>query len=284
MATLRDLRRRIKSVSNTKQLTRAMRMVSAAKLRRAQERIVAARPFALRMKDVLASAAARADVSAHPLLAVPEGNHVELVIVTADKGMCGAFNTNILKRATRFVEDQSRDVELTLHAIGKKGRDYVRRKQYDLRKEWIDVFRHLDYTVAAEIAGDLMARFIEKKLDAIYVIYNEFKSAIQQNVVVERLLPLERAEFEGDAKPMDYLYEPSAEELFRRLLPRHVEIQMYRILLESSAAEHGARMTAMEAATNNAEDMIHNLTLHLNRVRQAAITKEIIEVVSGANA
>lgn len=283
MATLRDLRRRLKSVSNTKQLTRAMKMVSAAKLRRAQDRILSARPFARRMKEVLASAAARADVSEHPLLALPDGDRVEVVLVTADKGMCGAFNTNIIKRATRFLEER-RDEKLTVHCIGKKGRDYFRRQSYNIRKQYVDIFRTLEYGNAVEIADDLMARFIEKELDEIYVVYNEFKSAVQQHVVVERLLPLERAEFEGSTPPADYLYEPSAGELFAQLLPRLVEVQTYRILLESSAAEHGARMAAMDSATNNAEEMIHTLTLHLNRVRQASITKEIIEVVSGANA
>ena len=283
MATLRDLRRRLKSVGNTKQLTRAMKMVSAAKLRRAQDRIVAARPYARRMKQVLSSAAARADVASHPLLHVPDGNNIELVMVTSDKGMCGGFNANIIKSATRFLEER-RDDTVSVHCIGKKGRDYFRHQGYNIRKEYLDIFRKVNYSHAAEIAQDLMARFLDKELDAIHVVYNEFKSAIQQNVVVERLLPLERDEFEEEDFQTEHIYEPSASELFEQVLPQHVEIQMYRILLESAAAEHGARMSAMEAATKNAEDMIHALTLHLNRVRQAAITREIIEVVSGANA
>ena len=168
--------------------------------------------------------------------------------------------------------------------IGRKGRDYFRRQKYDIRKEYVDLFRTLVFNDAADIAKDLMDRFVKKHLDEIYVVYNEFKSAMQQNVIVERLLPLEREEFSGDASQGDYLYEPTAEELFAKLLPFHVEVQMYRILLESLAAEHGARMAAMDSATNNAEEMIHTLTLHLNRVRQAGITREIIEVVSGANA
>ena len=283
MANTRELRRRIKSVGNTKQLTRAMKMVSAAKLRRSQDRILSARPFARRVKEVLASVAARASSEAHPLLAVPDGNNVELVVVTADKGLCGGFNTNIVQRATRFLEER-RDDTLTVHAIGKKGRDYFRNQKYNIRREYVDVFRTLEFPTAVEIAKDLMDRFIERDLDAIYVVYNEFKSAIQQNVVVEQLLPLERAEIEEGGSSLDYLYEPSAAELLRELLPRHVEIQMFRILLESVAAEHGARMAAMESATKNAEDMIHNLTLYLNRVRQASITREIIEVISGAGA
>ena len=260
-----------------------MKMVSAAKLRRAQERIVAARPYAHRMKQVLASAAARADIRAHPLLGIPDGKQVELVMVTADKGLCGAFNTNIIKRATRFLE-QRQDETLTVHCVGKKGRDYFRRQHYNIRREYLEVFRNVSYSIAAEIAQDLMDRFIKKDLDAIYVVYNEFKSALQQTVIVERLLPLERTEFEAGDLHASHLYEPSPGELFAGLLPRHVEFQMYRVLLESSASEHGARMSAMESATNNAGEMIHDLTLKLNRVRQAGITREIIEVVSGANA
>jgi len=285
MANTRELRRRIKSVTNTKQLTRAMKMVSAAKLRRAQENILSARPYARRMKQVLASVASRAGADAHPLLAVPDGNKSELVVVTADKGLCGGFNTNMIKRATRFLEEHtSEGKELTVHCIGKKGRDYFRKRQYTVRQEYVDVFRNVNYDLAAGIARELMDRFIEKDLDAIYVVYNEFKSAIAQTVVVERLLPLERSEVEGMGASQDYLYEPAAAELFAKLLPRHVEIQMFRILLESSAAEHGARMAAMDSATNNAEEMINDLTLYLNRVRQAGITREIIEVISGASA
>ncbi len=285
MANTRELRRRIKSVTNTKQLTRAMKMVSAAKLRRAQENILSARPYARRMKQVLASVASRAGADAHPLLAVPDGNKSELVVVTADKGLCGGFNTNMIKRATRFLEEHtSEGEELTVHCIGKKGRDYFRKRQYSVRQEYVDVFRNVNYDLAAGIARELMDRFVEKDLDAIYVVYNEFKSAIAQTVVVERLLPLERSEVKGMGASQDYLYEPAAAELFAKLLPRHVEIQVFRILLESSAAEHGARMAAMDSATSNAEEMIDNLTLYLNRVRQAGITREIIEVISGASA
>jgi len=285
MANTRELRRRIKSVTNTKQLTRAMKMVSAAKLRRAQENILSARPYARRMKQVLASVASRAGADAHPLLAVPDGNKSELVVVTADRGLCGGFNTNMIKRATRFLEEHSSEgEELTVHCIGKKGRDYFRKRQYRMRQEYVDVFRNVSYDLAAGIARELMDRFVEKDLDAIYVVYNEFKSAIQQTVVVERLLPLERSDVEGMGASQDYLYEPAAAELFAKLLPRHVEIQLFRVLLESSAAEQGARMAAMDSATRNAEEMIDSLTLHLNRVRQAGITREIIEVISGASA
>ena len=281
MANLRDIRRRLKSVGNTKQLTRAMKMVSASKLRRAQERILRARPFAHRMRRVLASVAARAHQEDHPLLAVPSGNRTELVIVTSDKGLCGGFNTNILKAASAFLKERGDDVQ-AIHCIGKKGRDFFRRQPWKIRNEYVDVFRDVQFVQASQIAQEFIQRFIDHDLDEMYVAYNEFKSAIQQNIVIERLLPLERSEIEEGAIRLDYLYEPSPAELFADLLPRQLEIQMFRILLESSAAEHGARMAAMDAATNNAGDMIHNLTLTLNRVRQAGITREIIEVVSGA--
>jgi F-type H+-transporting ATPase subunit gamma len=285
MANTRELRRRIKSVSNTKQLTRAMKMVSAAKLRRAQDRILSARPYARRMKQVLASVASRAAADAHPLLAVPDGNKSELVVVTADKGLCGGFNTSMSKRAMTFLKERADEGEdVTVHCIGKKGRDFFRNHHYHMRQEYVDVFRNVTYDLAANIARELTDRFVEKDLDAIYVVYNEFKSALAQTVVVERLLPLERSDVEGMGPSQDYLYEPAAAELFAKLLPRHVEIQVFRILLESAAAEHGARMTAMESATSNAEEMIDSLTLYLNRVRQAGITREIIEVISGASA
>jgi F-type H+-transporting ATPase subunit gamma len=235
------------------------------------------------MKKVLASVSARAGIDAHPLLAVPEGHKVELVVVTSDRGLCGGFNTNIVKRAARFLEEHG-DEELTVHCVGKKGRDYFRRQNYRVRQEYVDIFRNVEYSSAANIARELMDRFLEKELDAVYVVYNEFKSAIAQNVLVERLLPLEREAFEGEEADQDYLYEPAAAELFAELLPRHVEIQMFRILQESVAAEHGARMAAMDSATRNAEEMIDTLTLYLNRVRQAGITREINEVISGASA
>jgi F-type H+-transporting ATPase subunit gamma len=256
-------------------------MVSAAKLRRAQERIVQARPYAVRMLHVLRSLASRANPDLHPLLRSPGDRRVELLIVTGDKGLCGSFNTSIFKKATSFL-DTLGERQVTVHTIGKKGRDYFRRRRYRVHREWVDIFRTLSYPTAAEIAKDLIDRFVRDELDAVYVVYNEFKSVMQQAPVVERLLPIERLE-QGEAAE-DYIYEPSPQELLDRLLPLHVEVQVYRALAESAAAEHAARMTAMDSASNNAADLIESLTLHMNRVRQASITTEIIEVVSGAEA
>lgn len=265
------------------QVTRAMKMVSAARLRRAQERVVRARPYAGRMLQVLGSLALRSNPESHPLLRARSDRHVELVVVSADRGLCGSFNTNIFKKATAFLET-ARENEVTVHAVGKKGRDYFRRRRYNVNREWADVFRNLDYPIAAAIARDLMDRYIREDLDAVFLVYNEFKSAIQQAPVLERLLPIQRLELSPGEVAQDYIYEPDAIELFERLLPRHVEVQVFRALLESAAAEHAARMTAMDSATNNASDLIDSLTLYMNRVRQASITTEIIEVVSGAQA
>jgi len=283
MANVRDIRRRIRSVRSTQQVTKAMKMVSAAKLRRSQERIMATRPYANQMLAVLNSLATRANPDTHPLLAVRGTEKVELLIVTADKGLCGGFNTNIIKKATAFIEENKERV-LTTHLVGRKGRDYFKKRGYTVTGEYVDLFRTLSYDDAAGIARNVMDRYIEKDLDAVYLIYNEFKSVIQQRVVVERLLPIQRLELPADTAVQDYIYEPSAQALFDALLPRHVEFQVLRALYESVAAEFGARMSAMDAATRNADEMINSLTLYMNRVRQASITKEIIEVVSGAEA
>ena len=283
MAKTREIRRRIRSIRNTMQLTRAMKMVSAAKLRRAQERIVRARPYSRRMQEVLRSLASRANPEAHPLLKVRSDRHVEVVIVSADKGLCGSFNSNIYKTASGFLESLE-DREITVHTIGKKGRDYFRRRRYPVQREWTDVFRDLDYPLAAEIARDLLDRYADEQVDAVYLVYNEFKSAIQQRPVVERMLPIEPMDSRPGEEAEDYIYEPDPQALFAAILPHYVEVQVYRALLESSAAEHAARMTAMDSATNNASELIESLTLFMNRVRQTAITTEIIEVVSGAEA
>ena len=283
MANVRDIRRRIRSVKSTQQVTKAMKMVAAAKLRRAQERIVATRPYANQMLAVLNSLATRANPDTHPLLAVRGSERIELLIVTADKGLCGGFNTNIIKHATAFIE-QNKDRVLSAHLVGRKGRDYFKKRGYTVTGDYVDLFRGLKYEDAAGIARNIMTRYMERDLDAVYLIYNEFKSVIQQKVVVERLLPIQRLELPPDANVQDYIYEPSAQALFDSLLPRHVEFQVLRALYESAAAEFGARMSAMGAATRNADEMINTLTLYMNRVRQASITKEIIEVVSGAEA
>ena len=281
MPALIDIRRRIRSVKNTQQITKAMKMVSAAKLRRAQDAIFAARPYARKMMEVLESLAARAEERAHPLLQPREGDRVLLVLVTADKGLCGGFNANIIRAAVRFLQER-RPEDVSLDLLGKKGRDFFRRRQYRVRTEQVGVFQALRYPVAQSIARELIGAYVKADVDQVYLVYNEFKSVIQQRVVVERLLPIERQELHAHEPALDYIYEPGPGRIFEELLPKHVEVQVWRALLESAAAEHGARMAAMDSATRNAGDMIDRLTLYMNKVRQAAITKEIIEVVSGA--
>jgi F-type H+-transporting ATPase subunit gamma len=281
MPALVDIRRRIRSVKNTQQITKAMKMVSAAKLRRAQDAIFAARPYARKMMEVLSSAAARAEETGHPLLDRRVGERILLVLITADKGLCGGFNANIIRAAVRFLEDKKPDA-VALELLGRKGRDYFRRRHYRVRAEQVGVFQALRYDTAQNIARDLMKAYVEREVDQVHLVYNEFKSVIQQRVVVERLLPIERVAIQPQEPALPYLYEPGPEKIFAELLPKHVEVQVWRALLESAAAEHGARMAAMDAASRNAGDMIDRLTLYMNKVRQAAITKEIIEVVSGA--
>ncbi len=283
MASLIDIRRRLKSVKNTQQITKAMKMVSAAKLRRAQEAMFAARPFARRMLDVLGSMAARANAQAHPLLAERTGNRILVVIVTADKGLAGGFNANIIRAGMQFLEQRAGS-DLSVDVVGRRARDFFRRREYRIRTEHVGLFQALRYPVAQEIAKDLMRIYIADEVDEIYLVYNEFKSVIQQKITVERLLPIPRLAISEKEPAFDYVYEPGPGDIYERILPRHVEVQVWRALLESQAAEHGARMAAMDSATRNAGEMISRLTLYMNKVRQAAITKEIIEVVSGASA
>jgi F-type H+-transporting ATPase subunit gamma len=286
MPSLLDLRRRIRAVKSTQQITKAMKMVAASKLRRAQERLFAARPYATDMLRVLNDIAARVDPSAHPLLENrPPGGKVLLVVITADRGLCGSFNSNIIKGAGGFVEENAgRDVALGL--VGRKGRDFFARRGFDVRFEHVNLFQRLNYADAQAIARASIEDFTERVVDQVFLVYNEFKTVMQQRIVVERLLPIPRFETEEDraTATVDFLYEPGPEQIFRELLPRHVEIQVWRALLESAAAEHAARMTAMDSATRNSTEMIDSLTLYMNKVRQAAITREIIEVVSGAEA
>jgi F-type H+-transporting ATPase subunit gamma len=346
MANILDIKRRIRSVINTRQITKAMKMVSAAKLRRAQDRALAARPYAQMLTNVLKSLVSRAEIydpetdePRHPLLAQREEHNVLLIVVTGDKGLAGAFNTNILKAAMQFLKDKS-GKNIEIETIGRKGRDFLRRRfpmgeprafdsteaaRTTLIGERIGVLNKVDYALASEIAQSVIERYSELAIDAVYLIFNEFKSVIQQRLVVERVLPIvevgvaqvqvareltqqereeaqkaaisagvgmrstETREIDAAAKsfataPVDYIYEQSPSELFHDLLPKYVGIQIFHALLESVAAEHAARMTAMESATNNATDMIDSLTLAMNRARQAKITKEIIEIVSGAAA
>ncbi len=283
MPALIDIRRRIRSVKSTQQITKAMKMVSAAKLRRAQEAMFAARPYARKMMEVLNGVASRATPDAHPLLQERGHEKVLLVVITADKGLCGAFNANIIRTATRFLADRGEgDVSLAL--VGRKARDFFRRRNVRVRSERIGAFQALRYQTARELAQELMEAFTSGEADQVFLVYNEFKSVIQQRLVIDRLLPIERHALRPQEPGLDYLYEPEPAGIFATILPKHVEVQVWKALLESQAAEHGARMTSMDAATNNAAEMIDRLTLYMNKVRQAAITKEIIEVVSGAGA
>jgi F-type H+-transporting ATPase subunit gamma len=295
MPNLLDIRRRIKSVKNTQQITKAMKMVSAAKLKRAQDRVVTARPFANKMMEVLGGLADRTDENFHhPLLDVRGDERYLLVLITADKGLCGAFNTNLIKAAQIFIRDNP-DKQIDILAVGRKGRDFFRRRGANLVGEYIGLTGkgRVDFSEALEVARDVIKRFTEDKaIDKAFVIYNEFKSVMQQRVVTEQLLPVSRAA-SAEAEPatanqsltlIDYIYEQPPEEIFAKLLPRLLETQIFRALLESIASEQGARMTAMDSASKNARELIDSLTLNMNRVRQAAITNEIIEVVSGAAA
>ena len=298
MANLLDLRRRIKSVKNTQQITKAMKMLSAVNLRRAQERVTNARPFARKMTEVLTELAAHTDENYHhPLLDRRGDERYLLVLITADKGLAGAFNANLIKAAQAFIREHgAKTVELM--AVGRKGRDFFRRRDTQIVQEYIGLTGkgRVSYEEAAGMANDITRRFIEDEhIDKVFLIYNEFRSVLQQRVVVEQLLPVSRVEEgEGDAATdgnpaeaqnfVEYIYEQPPAEIFSRLLPRLIETQVFRALLESIASEQGARMTAMDADSKNAGDLIGSLTLNMNRIRQAAITKEIIEVVSGAAA
>jgi F-type H+-transporting ATPase subunit gamma len=282
MANTIDIRRRIRSVKNTQQITKAMKMVAAAKLRRAQERMFAARPYAAALRKVLTSVATRVEELEHPLLHARPENSVLLVVVTADKGLAGAFNSNVIRAATNALREHNWQ-SVHVVPIGRKANDFFKRRTIPIRREAVQTIQALSLKTAQEIAKVLVDDFVTEKVDAVYVAYNEFKSIIAQRVIVERLLPIERA-WDEVGTEVDYLYEPGPEQILNELLPKHIEFQLYRILLESAAAEQGARMTAMEAATKNAADMIAHLTLTYNRIRQASITKEIIEIVSGAAA
>lgn len=281
MANTRDLRRRIRSVKNTQQLTRAMKMVAAARLRRAQEQILAARPYAHRMREVLARLASSTDAECHPLLAQRGDKRVEVLVVTSDRGLCGSFNSSIIKRAEKYLQEPGRR-NTPLHLVGRKAAEHFKRRPVTVVASYSDVFRNFGFEQAREIGQDMVQRFMAGELDAVYMCYNEFKSAIAQDVVVQKLLPLPRIEATGSHH--EYLYEPPPEKLLDALLHRHVNVQLWAALLESNAAENGARMLAMDAATKNAGELIDRLTLQMNRIRQAAITREIIEVVTGADA
>jgi F-type H+-transporting ATPase subunit gamma len=288
MATLRDIRRRIRSVESTQKITRAMKLVAAAKLRRAQERLVSARPYAVKMAELLSSLVRRAEGEAHPLLVRRPAARKRLVIITADKGLCGAFNSNILRASLAFLREQG-ETSVTLVVVGKKARDFYRRRQWEVKSEMLGFFDRLAYSHAQELAGGLMQEYLSGEMDEVHLVYNEFRSVAVQRVKREQLLPIESAaaaEGEGATEDAtgDYIYEPSPEAILAALLPRHVTTQVYRALMESVAGEYGARMTAMEAATKNAKEMISVLSIQYNKARQERITKELLDIVGGAEA
>jgi len=285
MPSLIDIRRRIRSVKNMQQITKAMKMVSAAKLRRAQDRALASRPYSNIMSRVLANVAAASagtdEVADLPLLQVREEKHVQLIVVSSDTGLAGAFNSNLLRVAQRFIDQRDR-AGLRIETIGRKGRDYFRRRNHSLSGEYIGIVEKPNIEKAREIAHKMIDLYSKAEIDAVYLIVNEFKSVMAPNLVTRKILPVELPE--GGGEQIDYIYEQPPGDLLRVLLPRYVEVSIYRAMLESLSAYHAARMTAMDAASSNAGDVIHSLTLNLNRVRQASITREIIEIVSGAAA
>jgi F-type H+-transporting ATPase subunit gamma len=289
MPTLRDIRRRIRSVESTQKITRAMKLVAAAKLRRAQERILAARPYANKMAELLGnlvSATGDAQETPHPLLVQREGPRREIVIITADRGLAGAFNSNVIRRALELIRE-SNTKQVTLVTVGRKGRDFYRRRQWPITRDMIGFWDRLQFTHATELADYFMKQYLDAEIDEIHLVYNEFRSVALQRPVRQQLLPIPRAEgasAAATAQAVDYIYEPSPEAILGDLLPRHVRMQVYRALMESIAGEYGARMTAMEAATKNAKEMIGVLTIQYNKARQEKITKELLDIVGGAEA
>lgn len=288
MATLRDIKLRIKGVKSTQQITKAMKMVAAAKLRRATEAILNARPYSKRISTLLSHLVTEDDRNSNPLFSEREVKSVAIVVVTADRGLCGAFNTNIIKEASRFIEE---DVKRTgkdykLYCLGKKGSDYFGKRNYNIGKSFPGLFSHLNYATAQSLVDELIKNYLDGSIDKVILIFNEFKSIIQQKIVVEQFLPIAAPEHDKFEKleSSNYIYEPDQKSIFNYLVPKHLKAQMWRVLLESNASEFAARMTAMDNATTNAKELIRTLSLTYNSKRQAAITTEILEIVSGANA
>ena len=292
MASLRDIRKRIRSVKNTQQITKAMKMVAAAKLRKAQDAIMAARPYAQMLDQIIADLAARSESVAHPLLTPVTSRKAEIIVLTSDRGLAGGFNSNVLRRAARFLYENEKNYDgIQVTTIGRKGNDFFRRRGISIRKDYPGLYARVNYRTASEIAQEMSAAYLNGSVGSVFLVYNEFVSAISQTVQVAQLLPLQtfgnKPAGAGAAAPpaqVDFKYEPSQQGVLDRLVPQALAIKVYRGLLESVASEHGARMSAMENATSNASDMIGRLTLHYNRTRQAVITKELMEIVSGAEA
>jgi len=285
MPSLKDIRKRITSVKSTQQITKAMKMVAAAKLRRAQEAVIQARPYADRLHEVIGSLSIRVDPGRHPLLVKREVKKLEILVITSDRGLCGGYNQNIIREVTHLLEEKMDDAEtIQLNIIGRKGLDYFKRRNYSIRKEYRNILGDIDYQVASEVGKEIVSAYEDGEFDQLVMVYNHFRSAISQVVTVQRLLPIEPITVPEGTVITDYIYEPTEEAILNQLLPRYIEVQIFRAMLESLASEYGARMTAMESATSNASEMIDKLTLDMNRARQAAITKELMEIVGGAEA
>jgi F-type H+-transporting ATPase subunit gamma len=284
MATLKAIRKRIGSVRNTQQITKAMKMVSAAKLRRAQEAALQARPYTEKMTALLKNLSARVSAESHPLLVTREEKRVDFLLITADRGLCGGYNANLIRTAERFIHSHSPQAQISLNIVGRKGVDYFRRRDSEIAHQILNAWNRGADDLAAELAEKVMSRFLGGESDGVYILYSRFRSALSQVPTVEKLIPLTTEKEEGEEQPTEYLFEPSVEALLSSLLPKVIEVGIYRALLEAAASEHGARMTAMDSATTNAGDMISHLTLQMNRARQASITKELLEVVSTGEA
>ncbi len=281
MSSLKQIKRRISSVTSTQQITRAMKMVAAARLRHAQENIIKARPYSLKLRQVIRELAARTDRSIHPLLDERPAKNVAIVVVTGDRGLCGSFNTNIIREAQKVMEEES-EAKFSLITVGRKGTEYFARRNFDIAESLSNFFNELHFSHAAKLGQIIVQGYERHGLDRVYLVYNEFKSAIQQFVIREQLLPIMPDEFEAGESHTDFIFEPSELQILDAILPQYVNVQLWRVLLESYAAVMGARMTAMENATESAAELIDMLTLHYNKARQAAITTELLEVVSGA--
>ncbi|HQI41638.1 MAG: ATP synthase F1 subunit gamma [Ignavibacteriales bacterium UTCHB2] len=288
MATLRDIKLRIKGVKSTQQITKAMKMVAAAKLRRATEAILNARPYSKKISTLLSHLVTEEDRGLNPLFLQREVKNIAIVVVTADRGLCGAFNTNIIKEAARYIyeEVKSPNENYLLYCLGKKGSDYFRKRNYNIGQTYPGIFSQLDYATAQNLVNELIDKYLDSTIDKVILIFNEFKSIIQQKIVVEQFLPIAPPEKDNSGKyeTANYILEPDQKSIFNYLIPKHLKAQMWRVLLESNASEFAARMTAMDNATTNAKELIRTLSLTYNSKRQAAITTEILEIVSGANA
>ncbi len=285
MPSLKDIRKRISSVKSTQQITKAMKMVSAAKLRRAQESVLEARPYADKMRDVIGDLSVRVEMDRHPLLMRRDVKKREIFVITSDRGLCGGFNQNLIRETTHLTEKKEEGLEaVQLSIVGRKGLEFFKRRETPIRKEYLNILGDINYSVAATLGKDIVSSYESGEFDELLLVYTHFRSAISQEVTVQKILPIEPIDVPEDAVVTEYIYEPSEAEILSALLPRYIEVQLFRAMLESLASEYGARMTAMDSATSNANEMIDKLTLEMNRARQAAITKELMEIVGGAEA